>query len=129
MLEINFKGGRKPDAEEKKALEDVWIRVAVEITDKSEEKSYLAEKKYKNGTFGYEYLGHGYWSFKVPWGDIERLEISAYAVQYGVMDGDTFVPFAEELDDVDSYEELVERTTTPYPGETELRRTIYVSRQ
>lgn len=127
VLEIGFSGGEKLDIEEEELLEKVWFRVAVEITDKAEEKTYFAEKKQKNGTFSREYIGHGSWEFKVPYGDIERVEISAYAVQYGVMDGDTFVPFLEEYDDVDSYEELKQRSTTPYPEKIRLTRTIYVS--
>lgn len=128
ILEIRFSGGN--DRDDVKYLPKIQIRFAVEITDKKTKKTFLFEKQREHGdfsNFGDRYEGEGYWTLEIPHiPRIERLEISAYSLQYGVMDGETFIPFEEEFDDVDSYEELIERTKTPYPTDCSLRSTVYV---
>jgi hypothetical protein len=130
-LEIEFSGG--DDDRDPKYLENTWIRFSVEITDKAAKKTYLAEIKRKHGAIAQEganydsYSGEGWWVFTIPCTEqLDRLRISAYVLQYGLMDGDVFVPFQEKIKGVKSYDELLERTTTSYPEKCSLRRTIYV---
>jgi hypothetical protein len=84
------------------------IRVTVELTDKSKDCFY-AQLMRRQGTVNSEYLGQDLWEFYIPHAELERPKVSAYVVEYGIMDGDTFVPIASALDDVDSVEELTGR--------------------
>ena len=107
-------------------LEEVLIRVTVELTDK-DKNTYLVEELHGYGTFPEDtYLGEGDWALRMPHGSLERLKITGYAVENGVLDGKEFVPFNGEYDDVKTYEELTARTTTPFPGECKLGGTISV---
>jgi hypothetical protein len=96
------------------------ICVAVEVTDKSK-KTYLAEFT-ANQPEGLdsEYLGQDYWTLYLPEGDLEKPKITAYAVQYGFMDGNTFLIIGEQYDHVKSMDELKARTATPFPGSLRL---------
>ena len=93
------------------------IYVAVEIQDK-EKNTYLVEYAGNQREVDSDFLGEEYWTLEIPWGDMERPKVSAYAIHYGIMDEDeeTFILLAEDYDDVDSMEELTARTTTPFPG-------------
>jgi len=130
-LEIEFSGG--DDDGDAKYLENTWIRFSVEITDKAAKKTYLAEIKRKHGAIAQEganydsYSGEGLWVFTIPCTEqLDRLKISAYVLQYGLMDGKEFVPFQEKTKGVKSHEELLKRTTTPYPEKFSARMTFYV---
>ncbi|MBI9020908.1 MAG: hypothetical protein JEZ10_06620 [Verrucomicrobia bacterium] len=96
------------------------IRMVVELTDK-QKKTYLVEVagNQKEGRDS-EYTGEDYWELRIPYGDLESVKISGYAIQYGIMDDGTFVLLAEEFDDVDSIEELKARTSFPFPGRVRL---------
>jgi len=90
------------------------IRLIVEVTD-SEKKTYLVKFTGK-APEDYEanYRGEDYWDLHIPHGDLGRLKISGYSIEYGLMDGETFVPLAQEEDDS---EEMLEREKQ---GESEL---------
>jgi len=118
VLEFEF-------SSEVEGLDEVVVRVAVEVTDKTK-KTYLVEKTRSSGNFPGTYIGEGSWDLTIPQGNLERLKITGYAFEYGVMDGNKFVPFRGEYDDVKTYQELTSRTTTPFPAETQLSRTIWV---
>ena len=106
-------------------LEEVLIRVTVELTDK-DKNTYLVEELGGYGTFPDTYIGEGDWALRMPHGSLERLKITGYAVENGVLDGKRFVPFCGEYEDVKTYDELIARTTTPFPGECKLGGTISV---
>jgi hypothetical protein len=57
----------------------------------------------------------------LPHGDLGRLKISAYAIQYGVLDEDTFILLAEDFDDVESIAALKERSPNLFPNEATLK--------
>jgi hypothetical protein len=96
------------------------ICVAVELTDKSK-KTYLAEfTANQPDGLDSEYVGQDYWKLYLPEGDLEKLKITAYAVQYGFMDENTFLIIDEQYDHVKSMDELKSRTTTPLPGSIRL---------
>lgn len=110
-----------------KELDGILVRVAVEITDKQLKKVYLAE-----GINGFRelpdsYEGEGHWDFTMPYGDLERLKITAYSVEFGVRDGDEFVPFSEKYEHLDSYDELKQRALEGFPNRCQLTYTILVS--
>ncbi len=93
------------------------IRVAVELTDK-EKNTYFARaeraqgKVCERGSQITDYLGRDEWEMHIPHGGMERPKVTAYAVQYGILNDSEFIVLAEDYDDVDSMEELMERATT-----------------
>jgi hypothetical protein len=117
---------------EAEGMKEIRVRVAVELTDKKTKQAYLVKQ---TGRFADmldvhegEYEGEGYWELYMPYGDFDKLKITAYVVQFGVMDGDTFVPFQTECDDVKSYDELIDRTANEFPNSCRLLMTLTVSR-
>ena len=119
-------------ASDSEGFENIFIRIAVEMTDKKTKQTYLAEETRKYGkieldTDRYDdYSGEGYWELRMPYGRFDKLKVTAYVVQHGVLDGKTFVPFETECDDVKGYSELVERTSVTFPEPVSLGRTIMV---
>lgn len=87
------------------------IKVVAEVTDKKAKKVYLAKMARMQGAVDTEYRGEDNWEFKIPYGDMEKVKITAYVIQYGVLSDREFIVLAEEMDDVDSLEELEARTT------------------
>ena len=110
---------------DEQGVDGIAFRIAVELTDKKK-NTYLAEMTGWHLEFPNSYSGEGYWTLKMPHGSLERLKITGYAAENGVMDGKKFVPFNGDYDDVKTYEELTRRTTTPFPEECTLRKTIMV---
>jgi len=87
------------------------MRVTLEITDKSK-NTYFASLNRERGAVDVEYTGEDNWQFALPHGELEKPKLTAYAVQYGILNDGKFIVLAEEFDDVDTQEELTERTTT-----------------
>lgn len=103
-------------------FEGYRIRMVVELTDKKAKKSYLVDyKANRPSDLDTQYTGEDHWTLYMPHGDLERVKLTGYAIQYGFMDGEEFVVFGEEFDDVDSLDELLKRTTTPLPGTMRLK--------
>ncbi|NNJ71097.1 MAG: hypothetical protein HKP10_07415 [Kiritimatiellales bacterium] len=98
------------------------LRLIVELTDK-DKNTYLV--KFTGNApedFDSEYQGEDYWNLYMEHGDFDRLKISGYIVQYGIMDGETFVPLADDEDDAEEMLERVrQRTTALFPGKFYLR--------
>jgi len=87
------------------------IRVAVELTDR-EKNAYFARVERKQGSTHDDYIGKDEWGIQIPHGGLERPKVTAYAIQYGILNEGEFVVLAEDYDDVDTLEELMDRTTT-----------------
>ncbi len=99
------------------------LNVAVEITDK-QKKTYLVEYKgMQPSDFDSEFTGEGFWTLSMPHGDLERVKITAYAVQFGIMDeaANRFIICVEKYDGVKAYDELTTRTTNAFPGTVTLK--------
>lgn len=86
------------------------MRVTVEIEDK-EGNTYFASLTEPHTGSGDDFTGKEKWEFEIPHGDLKRPKLSAYAIQSGVRHNGTFIPIAEEMDDVDSEEEIRERSS------------------
>jgi hypothetical protein len=55
-------------------------------------------------------------------GDLGRLKVTGYAVQYGIMDGEEFVVLAVDEDDAeDILERVQQQTTALFPAKVYLR--------
>jgi hypothetical protein len=98
------------------------IRMAVELTDQ-EKNTYLVQVTGNApDSYNLDYKGEDYWKLYMAHGDLGRLKITGYAVQYGIMDGEEFVPLAENEDDADEMLERVrQQTTVLFPGRLYLR--------
>ncbi len=93
------------------------MRVTIELTDKrGKGDCYFAQLSCKQRTPPLEYTGETDWEFQLPHGDLEKVKLTAWAVQYGFLEGRIFVPVAEKFDDVDRAEEITERTKTRIDG-------------
>lgn len=84
------------------------MRVTIELIDKNDQTCFgqlmVPPRPYPTG-----YTGESDWEFQIPHGDMKRPKINAYAIQYGFIEDGTFVPVAEDFDDVESPEEIVNR--------------------
>ena len=98
------------------------MRLVVELTDK-DKKTYLVQfTGNAPGEYDSEYMGEDYWNLFMAHGDLERLKVSGYMIQYGIMDGDTFIPLAEEEKGSEKMLEGVRnRTTVLFQGKIYLR--------
>lgn len=88
-----------------------YVKVTVEFTEKKTKKSYYAQFARTQGSVESEYTGEDNWEFVVAQGDLEKPKVSAYVVQYGILVDKKFIVIVEEMDDVDSLEELTTRTS------------------
>ncbi len=93
------------------------FRMAVELTDKNKNTRFARVERAhgkvcERGSQITDYLGRDEWEMHIPHGDLERPKITAYAIQYGILNEGEFIVLAEDYDDVDTMEELMERTTT-----------------
>ena len=86
------------------------IYIAVEITDENK-KRYCTEFRGNQSDLDSAFTGEEYYTLIVPHGDLGRLKITAYAIQYGILDDGNFILLAEDFDDVESITELKERST------------------
>ena len=87
------------------------LRVTIELTDK-QKNSYCAQMAREQNSLDSEYTGEDNWKFLLPLGDLERPKVTAYVIQYGIKMGSEFIVLAEETDDVDTVEDLTERSPT-----------------
>lgn len=98
------------------------VRLAVELTD-SQKNTYLV-KFTGNAPEDYnsDYNGEDYWKLYMAHGDLGRIKISGYVVEYGFMDGETFVVLAVDEDDSEKMQARVQQQTTQlFPGKVYLR--------
>ncbi len=86
------------------------LRVTIEMTDKSEQTCF-AQFAREQGPLHEEYTGEDDWEFRIPHGDLNKLKVTAYAIQYGILEGDLFIPVAEKLWKVDAVDEITARTS------------------
>ncbi|OUX37371.1 MAG: hypothetical protein CBE26_03490 [Kiritimatiellaceae bacterium TMED266] len=97
------------------------IYTLVEVTDK-EKESYLIEYRANQAELDSEFTGEEYYELIIPNGEVGRLKVTAYAIQYGITDDEgSFTMLAEEFDDVESVDELKERTSTRFPEKVTMK--------
>ncbi len=92
------------------------IYLAVELTDKNKVKYLVEFTGSPSDDYDSAYQGEDYWKLYVPIANFDQLKITGYFIQYGIMDGETFVPLAERMSKVKTLDELKKRATTPFPG-------------
>jgi hypothetical protein len=105
-VELTFRTNQNDDYTYK-----FFAKVFVELEDKKTKTVCHAQAVKQKPATGSDYNGTDRWRVLIPYGEMKRPKVSAYVVQYGVMDGGKFVVIAEDMDDVDSVEELLERSS------------------
>ena len=88
-----------------------YMQITVEIKD-SDLNPYIQLMRYRGDVTKYEYVGQDRWELKIPHGELSRPRIRAYVIEYGVKDGDKFVPVAIETKNAKTAEEIIERCKT-----------------
>jgi len=85
-------------------------KVFIELEDKKTDTLCHVQglKQKKNG--GDQYTGTDKWRVLVPYGDMKRPKLAAYVVQYGVLVDGEFIVIVEDKDDVETIEELLDRS-------------------
>lgn len=120
MLRVEFSSANE-------GLDDMLIRIAVEMTDRKTKQPYLAEEAGGFGNMPANYEGKGVWELTIPYEEFEKLKMTAYVIEIGVLDGDTFVPVLAECDHAESYEELAGRTAMQkFPNRCKLSSVVMV---
>ena len=85
------------------------VQVVAELTDKKK-NTYYTQMARLQGETDMEYTGESGWKFILPQGTLEKPKLTAFVIQYGILQDDgEFLVLAEEMDDVDTKEELIER--------------------
>lgn len=113
MLEINT-------FQNEDEMDGFRIYILVALEDKQKHQYLTGFKAAQPVGKSSDYTGEDYWRFFMPHGDLERLKISAYAVLYGIMDGDDFMLLAEDYDGVKSLDELQGNVYQTFPGKVRL---------
>lgn len=91
-----------------------YMRITVELTDKKTSTVCYTQFARERGEVDVEYTGEDEWQFLVSKGDLKRPKVTGFVVQYGVIIDKKFTVLAEEMDDVDTLEELTTRTPDRY---------------
>ena len=98
------------------------MRLVVELTDKQKNTYLVQFTGNAPEYYDSEYRGEDYWNLDMEHGDFDGLKVSAHLIQFGIMDGETFISLAEDKDNVDDMLERVrQRETVLFPGKVYLR--------
>jgi len=93
---------RKPDL-------NYLMRVTVQLTDKKTGSTVFAQTKKKPRPVPLDgkYANSTKWGFQVPFGEMKKPKLTAYAIEFGIMKDGTFVPVGFEYDEVESAEQIM----------------------
>ena len=99
--------------QDENSVEDYTFRIMVmiELTEKKSKKVYYTYLNGMQGDVDTEYTGEDNWEFAVPHKDLVKPKVTAYIIQYGIVLDKRFIVIKEEMDDVESIEELKGRGT------------------
>lgn len=99
------------------------VRVTVEMTDKAGNTCF-AQLNREQGPLHEEYTGEDDWEFQMSHGSMERPKVTAYAIQYGILEEGVFIPVVEKLSKVDSVDGITKRISC----RTEFTKTLHYYR-
>ncbi|MBL7016268.1 MAG: hypothetical protein ISR84_01785 [Kiritimatiellales bacterium] len=95
-------------SQDERDTDGLYLRVTVELKHGSGEKLCAQLIRQQCDVTTEEYAGRDQWEFYIPHGELKRPRIDAYVVEYGLMDGENFVPVATRTDDADDVNEIIE---------------------
>jgi hypothetical protein len=87
------------------------MRVTVQLTDKKTDTVVFAQmerEKIKTINHMEYYSGRTEWQFWIPFGEMKKPKLTAYAIEFGFKQDGYFVPVAVDYDGVESAEEILE---------------------
>ncbi len=103
------------------------MRVTIELTNKKIGECGFAQLSKRQNGFSDKITGAIDWEFQIPHGVLgKKAKISAYAVEYGIFEDGVFFPMSGRYDDVDSADEIKERTTERLDGLKCTQRFVWV---
>lgn len=85
------------------------MRITVEVEDK-EGNLYSGQTVRRQGIVPSDYTGEDDWEFQAPLPGLEKPKLTAYAVEYGILQEKTFIPLIAELKRAESAEEILGRS-------------------
>lgn len=100
---IVFTFGSRQDEREKREFS---MRVTVQLSDKKTKTSGFAQMVTSPHRVPKNYAGQTDWEFRIPFGDMKKPKVSAYAVEFGFTQDSYFVPVVAEYEDTESAEEI-----------------------
>jgi hypothetical protein len=107
--------------------ESFYLRVTVEIKANGNlvyDQQMRQRKKIPNT----EYIGQDRWEFHIPYGDYTMPRITAYVIEYGVMDDEKFLPVAVETSKAETPDEIIKRCSSRIEQNTQLKHAyIYLN--
>jgi hypothetical protein len=85
------------------------MRVTVKLFDKKTQTTVFAQEELKSKRLPGDdkYSGTTRWEFHIPYKRMKKPRLVAHAVEFGVFEGDTFIPASVDYDDVESAEEIL----------------------
>jgi len=98
--------------QDQQAQESYALRITAEVETKSGDTYCVQLMRKQPDVSGYEYLGEDLWEIHIPEGEMERPKFSGYVIEYGFMENGELITIAEEVDDVDTAEEITTRCET-----------------
>jgi hypothetical protein len=103
-----------------------YIRVTVEMKANGN-LVYAQQIRRKGDITNTEYIGQDRWEFYIPLGEYSSSRITAYVIEYGIMDNERFISVATATSRVKSREEIIERCQVQIEDNVELKH-AYVYR-
>lgn len=85
------------------------MRITVEAVDK-ECNLFYGQSVTAQGGRPSDYTGEDDWEFQCNFAGLEKPKVSAYVIEYGFMDSETFVVLTEELKNAETAEEILGRS-------------------
>ncbi|MDH3346317.1 MAG: hypothetical protein OEL75_03955, partial [Kiritimatiellaceae bacterium] len=84
------------------------MRVTVQLTDKKTKEVVYAQTSHNPRSVGPDYAGYTEWAFEIPFGNLKKPKLTAYAIEFGFIEDSHFVPVGVDYDDVECAEEITE---------------------
>jgi len=107
--------------------DDFHIRVTLEIKANGK-LVYAQQLRQRRNITSTEYIGQDRWEFHIPHGESAMPRITAYVIEYGIMDEGTFIPVAIETMNAETADEIVKRCSSGIEENTRLKHAyIYLN--
>lgn len=84
------------------------MHVTVQLTDKKTKTVTFAKAVDVPGAITdiNRYADHTAWEYRIPFGNMQKPKLTAYAIEFGFLKEGEFIPIAAEYDKVESAEEI-----------------------
>jgi hypothetical protein len=96
--------------QDKRDIVDLTMRVTIELADKDGQTCF-AQLSHNQGSRDTEYTGEDGWEFRIPHGELEDAKLSAYVIDYGILQDGVLTTVAKKLYKVKSVDEITTRVS------------------